>query len=59
LHSDVHGLTVQAALTGDRDVFVEALSLDPASGTADFSELVALADELLYANKAHLPRFFT
>lgn len=58
LHSDVHELTVKAALEGSRDLFVEALSLDPSSGNADFSELSDLADDLLKANKAYLPRFF-
>lgn len=58
LHSDVHELTVKAALEGSRQLFIEALSLDPSSGCADFSELPALADELLEANREYLPRFF-
>ncbi len=58
LHADVHELTVKAALEGDRDVLLEALSLDPLSGCADFSELGDLADELLQANRKWLPRFF-
>ena len=58
LHADIHELTVQAALQGDRRLVVEALSLDPSSGCADFSELTKLADELINANKQWLPRFF-
>lgn len=58
LHSDVHELTVKAALEGSRDLFIEALSLDPSSGNADFSELCDMADDLLKANKEYLPRFF-
>ena len=58
LHVDVQELTVQAALQGDRDRLVEALSLDPLSGSADFAELGELADELLAANRRWLPRFF-
>ena len=58
LHADVHELTVKAALQGDKRLFVEALSLDPLSGGADFSELCLLADDLLEANKKWLPRFF-
>jgi alpha-galactosidase/6-phospho-beta-glucosidase family protein len=58
LHADVHELTVKAALSGDRNLFVEALSLDPSSGCADFSEIPALADELLQVNKKWLPRFY-
>lgn len=58
LHADVHDLTVQAALSGDRKRLVEAISLDPSSGCADFSELTDLADDLVKANKAWLPRFW-
>ncbi len=58
LHADVHELTVQASLTGSRALLLEALSLDPLSGTADFCQLGELADELLEANRKWLPRFF-
>jgi alpha-galactosidase/6-phospho-beta-glucosidase family protein len=58
LHADVHELTVQASLAGSRDLFVQALSLDPASAGADFSEIGQMADDLLFANKEFLPRFF-
>lgn len=58
LHADVHELTVQAALKGDRGLLIEALGLDPTSGCADFSDLPQLADELLNANREWLPRFF-
>ncbi len=58
LHSDVILLTVKAALEGSRDLFIEALSLDPITGQADFGKIGDLADELLYANKEWLPRFF-
>ena len=58
LHADVQEVTVRAALEGSRDLFVEALSLDPGSGTADFSELGRMADDLLQANRPWLPRFF-
>jgi galacturan 1,4-alpha-galacturonidase len=58
LHSEVQELTLQSALNGDRSMLVEALSLDPLSGCADFSELGDMADELLLANKEWLPRFF-
>ncbi|MFE5318848.1 hypothetical protein ACFQ88_09070 [Paenibacillus sp. NPDC056579] len=58
LHADVHELTVKAALEGSRETLLEALSLDPLSGLADFSELGELADALLRANRSWLPRFF-
>lgn len=57
LHAEVQELTLHAALSGDRDLFVQALSIDPMSGCADFSELGEMADELLQANRQWLPRF--
>ena len=58
MHADVHELTVQAALEGSRDLFVQALLLDPSSAGADFSEIGQMADDLLLANEEYLPRFF-
>ena len=58
LHSDVHELTVEASLAGDRDLAVQAMSLDPLSAGADFSEIGEMTDELLMANRQWLPRFF-
>lgn len=58
LHADIHEMTVQAALAGDRDLLVQAMGLDPSSAGADFRELPALAEELLEANRSWLPRFF-
>ena len=57
LHTDVHEMTVAAALSGDRDLAVQAMSLDPLSAGSDFSEIAAMTDELLLANRAWLPRF--
>jgi alpha-galactosidase len=58
LHADVHELTLKAALNGCKETLIEALSLDPLSGLADFSELGELAEDLLQANRPWLPRFF-
>lgn len=58
LYADIHELTVQAALNGDRSLLIEAMSLDPSNAGADFSEIPDMADELLLANRAWLPRFF-
>lgn len=58
LHVDIHEMTVQAALAGDRKLLIEALSLDPSSGGADFSEIPDLAEDLLQANREWLPRFY-
>lgn len=58
LHADIHELTLRASLEGNREFLVQALSLDPLSAQADFSEIGQLADDLLNANRAWLPRFF-
>ena len=48
-------VTVQAALRGDFDLFVEALLTDGAVNEPD--NAVALARDLIQAHKAHLPQF--
>jgi len=58
LHSSINEMVVEAALKGDRNLFVEAMSLDPSTGTMDFQKIPQLCDDLLYANKQWLPRFF-
>jgi alpha-galactosidase len=50
-----HRLTVEAALTGDRSLFVEALLAD--GGVSDPATASKLADELLAAQKEYLPQF--
>ena len=49
-------LTVDAALSGDRRLFVEALLAD--GSVADPSVAKRLADELLEAHRQYLPNFF-
>jgi len=49
-------LTVEAALSGDRGLFVEALLADGAVTDRDTAS--KLADELLTAHREHLPQFF-
>lgn len=48
-------IAVEAALTGDRDLVVEAMIAD--GGITDADAAAALTDELLEAQAAHLPRF--
>ena len=48
-------VTVQAALTGDFDMFVEALLTDGA--VTDPDQAAALARDLIKAHKAYLPQF--
>jgi alpha-galactosidase len=49
-------LTVDAALTGDRKLFVEALLAD--GSVAEPEVASKMADELLEAHRQHLPNFF-
>lgn len=49
-------LTVEAALTGDRKLFVEALLMDGA--VSDRSVAEKLGEELLTAHRQYLPQFF-
>jgi alpha-galactosidase len=54
---DAQELTVDAALSGDRDLVVEALVTDPFAGRLDRASLAAMADELIEGNQAYLPQF--
>ncbi len=58
LHTGINEMVVEAALNGDRRLLVEAMSLDPSTGTMDFSRIPELCDDLLNANRKWLPRFF-
>jgi 6-phospho-beta-glucosidase len=49
-------LTIEAALTGSRQIAFKALLTNPLVGDADVTG--PLLDALLEANRAHLPRFF-
>ena len=58
LQSDIHEMTVEASLKGDRKLLLEAMLLDPATSHCDFSLISKMCDELLESNKEWLPRFF-
>ena len=49
-------LTVEAALTGDRDLVLQAILNDPL--TNNFENAKKMTDELIEANKKYLPLFF-
>ncbi len=49
--------TVEAAVTGDRNVVLEAMFLDPLAGRIDDDLLVRMTDEMLAATKPWLPQF--
>jgi alpha-galactosidase len=54
-HVESHVLTITAALNGDRDAFVEALLVD--GNVTDHASAKVLADELIAAQRDHLPQF--
>jgi alpha-galactosidase len=58
LHSSINEMVVEAALKGDRQLLIEAMSLDPSTGTMDFQKIPQLCEDLLQTNKKWLPRFF-
>jgi alpha-galactosidase len=49
--------TVEAALTGDRDLVIEAMRLDPLTGRLDPATIDAMAEALLVATCPWLPQF--
>jgi alpha-galactosidase len=50
-------LTVEAAVTGDRDKVFEAMLLDPLAGRIDYDQVGTMTDDMLAATKAWLPQF--
>ena len=49
--------TVEAGLSGDRDLVVQAMLLDPLAGRIDFEQLERMTDEMLAATARWLPQF--
>jgi alpha-galactosidase len=56
-HAVVQELTVEAAVSGDRDLAVAAMSLDPLAGRGDLKQTTQMTDELLAATAEWLPQF--
>ena len=50
-------LTVEAAVSGDRDAVFEAMLLDPLAGRLDYDAIADMTDEMLDATAAWLPQF--
>jgi len=50
-------LTVDAAITGDRDTAFAAMLVDPLTSRVDYDAIVAMTDEMLGATAAWLPQF--
>jgi alpha-galactosidase/6-phospho-beta-glucosidase family protein len=55
--SGAQELTVDAALTGDREKVFEAMFVDPLAGRLDYDALQGMTDEMLVATKRWLPQF--
>jgi len=49
--------TVEAALTGDRTLVLEAMMADPMAGQLAYDDIVAMTDEMLAATSRWLPQF--
>ena len=58
LYAAVQDLTVEAAMSGDRKLALQALLMDPLCYSLDISEVSAMLDEMLAASRPVLPRFF-
>jgi alpha-galactosidase len=52
-----HEFTVEAALSGSRDLALEAMLADPLGGRMDYHSIVSMTDELIAATKPWLPQF--
>jgi alpha-galactosidase len=50
-------MTVDAAISGDRDTAVDAMLLDPLAGRIDFDQVARMTDEMLAATARWLPQF--
>jgi len=50
-------MTVEAAISGDRDTAVNAMLLDPLAGKIDFDHVAQMTDEMLAATSRWLPQF--
>ena len=50
-------MTVEAAVSGDRDRVVDAMLPDPLVGRIDFDHVAQMTDEMLAATKPRLPQF--
>jgi alpha-galactosidase len=50
-------LTVDAAVSGDRDTVFAAMLLDPLAGRTDYDRLARMTDEMLAATSPWLPQF--
>jgi len=50
-------MTVEAAVSGNRDRAVDAMLMDPLAGRIDFDHVAQMTDEMLAATAQWLPQF--
>jgi alpha-galactosidase len=58
VHCHVEQMTMRAALTGDKDLALQALRLDPLSSHLSVKEVNAMGGELMAATAEWLPQFY-
>jgi len=51
-------LTVEGAITGNRELILQAMIADPLNMTGDYREIKTMMEELMEANRHLLPQFF-
>ena len=56
-HCNIQLMTLEAALTGNKQLALEALMLDPLCHKLTFAETRQMAEELMAANRKYLPQF--
>jgi len=57
IHCDIQLMTLDAGLTGDRELALKALSMDPLCSKLKEQDCRAMGNELLEATKEYLPQF--
>ena len=57
-HCHIQLMTLEAALTGNKRLALQALMLDPLCHKLTFAEITKMGEELMEANKNWLPQFF-
>ena len=57
-HCNIQLMTLEAALTGDKRLAIQALMLDPLCHKLTFAEITRMGEELMEANRDWLPQFF-
>ena len=57
IHCDIQLMTLDAGLTGDRELALKALSMDPLCSKLNEQDCRAMGNELLEATKEYLPQF--